>query len=883
MAAAALASPASWALALSVMVVVAFVLYQALGYRLLSERHRRLCALRAGQRQVYRRLGALQSRSDVLVAGAPVAVRPAPYTADDERAIALRAELMQRLEALRGELRPLQVGRRPRPSPAQVLSGTCWSQLRAVEREVAFAERQRRALARAEATAGELEAVLAEIAGKPLQVRQRFADLHILATALAQDVEREQERGTEGLVPLVFQAQALRSTVVDWVERLRAAETDDAAQAAIAAEAERPQLAARLMELRARAQSIAGLHDQALEEQARLDQTLLTIEARLACLRPALAAVLRPALTGLQEERGRLGARYDAHDAVAYHEVAHQAWGLAARVRALGEQVERLLAADAGATRAVEECRQALAELQAQVQQEARQSRAELDLSGSALRRVERSVARLENLWSLGPDARPPADFAAAMTLLGRVEALAQRCRQEEAAARQALAAWRERHKRVHEVLARLQGSAAEHERLAQAWRELQRYQRTNWAHLDADWHDAYAQARQEILQGVAQIQETVTAGRVVESTAAELLSQAEALEERWQRLLHEGQRVTAALVRVQAAQRQVLEGLAALRPEVQTVARIAEELPADLETAAELRELSGQILTAYRDLEDQATHPERADLRRLCDEDLGRLHEQLAMHRLAHARLLDNERADLKHQLSLLWEQWEPLYGRLAKAVPASSVDHRGLARQWESLLRRPPASLGSLRQVLDAKAHTRQFARDLAEARNQFDAERTAVREMEESLAHERRAATELRECVPRLLGYPHPQVVDEEWERSDKAWSRSETLLRHLEPHRGVQPYLSRLAEALALYQEARSRARSALVRLLRYAFLEDPDGMHEACQPLGRRWARVGVTAREEHIRELLDELERAGQVARLVERVEGYLAGRGTAG
>ena len=140
------------------------------------------------------------------------------------------------------------------------------------------------------------------------------------------------------------------------------------------------------------------------------------------------------------------------------------------------------------------------------------------------------------------------------------------------------------------------------------------------------------------------------------------------------------------------------------------------------------------------------------------------------------------------------------------------------------------PPPDGWELLQRLRNQAEL--VAQEVAAAQARFDAERQAVREAEQRLAHARRAAGQMREHLPRLLQAAHPRVVDEEWDRSQKAWARSEALLRSLEPHRGVEHYLANLTEATALYQESHARARSTLVRLLRYAFLEDPDGMHEA---------------------------------------------------
>ncbi len=874
--------PAIWALALSALAVLTYVLYQLLGFRLLRRSHERLRALRGCQRQVYRRLEVLQRRSEELAARVPHAIRPAPYASDDSKAIATHRALRALLEGLRQRLRPLDVGPYPQLALTPFLTNSYWLRLRAAAAEVAFGEGQERELAQAEALADELEAILAGMARKPLEVERGLADLQILAEALAQELAREEQRGTEGLAPLVFDIQAVRASALAALERLRATDAAEVAQVAIEAEALRPQMLDRLAELQARAERVAGMHDQALGGQERLAQALAATEAQVAALRPVLAEAVRPALESLQKQRQTLAARYREHDLAAYQDVVQQAWMLLAQARSLEQRIGRLAEADVRGAQAIAECRRAVADLRQRVEEECEQSRVDLDLSQTALKRAEQCVAQLESLWALEPQGKGPLDLVGATTVLGQAEVLAARCRHEYKSAWEALSAWQARRRRIDEILTRLDAAAADHERLSWTWQELQRFHRANWSQVDAGWYDTYARTYREIMGAAYGLRSLLSAGQAKESASGDLQSQCEALEQRWRGLLHEGQGIISSLGRAQAAQRQVLEGLSALRPDVQTVAAVEEEIPPGMASAKPLHQLSNDILTYYRSLEDEALRPERADYRRLRDEKLVRLREQLANHRLSYARLLEAEWSELKRRLLALWEQWQPLNQRLEKAVPASGIDRQRLEKRWDALAQAGHSTAKSLKQIAELMAQADLLAQDVAAARSQFDAERKAVRDSEQRLASTRAIADRWRGYLPTLLRYPHPRVVGEEWDRSTKAWRKSEGLLRVLEPHRGVGLYVARMEEAAKQYEEAGVRARSAFVRLLRYAFLEDPDGLHEACLPLGPAWGSIGVTAREEHIRELMADLERAGEVGRLVERVEGYYASRNSA-
>lgn len=874
-------SPTTWALAIGFLVILGYVLYQGLGFQALRRRYGRLCELRAGQRQFYRAVEGLHRRSEGLLARVPSTARPAPYAADDEQAKALGAALTSRLAQLRLGLRSPEAGPPPRLAFLQLVGGRYWARTRALGRELSLAESQRRELARATALADQLGLVLEAAARKPLELQRAWSDMLAMAEILARDIQREQQRGTEGLLPLASEAQALRASATERVERLRTAPPPEAVRTTIDAEASRPEFLARLVDLQARAESISGVHNRALGGQERLDQILAALHSELVELRPPMAEALRAQAAALQRARRDLQARYARHDAAAYEEVARQAATLMTQAYSLMREAQRLAEADGEAGQMVGQALRDAAELQQQLQEEQQRSRVRLDLSEAAAARAEQYAARLQSLWENGPNGKLPKDQAGATTMLGQIGALAEDCRQALAAARETLAAWRAQRERLESVLARLAASAAEHPRLAEAWHSLQGYARSNWPQVPAGWYDGYLRARDELLAATSQIEGALAGGQVLESSAEDLLSRCRVLEQRWRELAYDGRQVTVALSRAQAVERQVLEGLAALRPEVQTVAKIEQELPAELTAAAELQELSNEILTSYRALEDEAARRNLADYRRLRDEGMARLQEQVAQHKIAHARLLDSERLALKRQLVRIWSRWEPLSQKLAKATPASAIDAQALARRWEKLMRAGRGPLGSLREILALRAEADELLGDVSAAAAQFDSEREAVREAEQAVAFQRRAAGQLREHLQRLLAQPHPAVVGEEWDRATKAWGRGEALLRNLEPRSPVAQYLAQLTAAIAEYQEARLRGRSALVRMLRYAFLEDPDGMSEVCRPLGRRWGQIGVTAREEHIRDLLADAEQAGQVESLVQRVSTYLDSRRT--
>jgi chromosome segregation ATPase len=868
-----------WVAVVLALVTLGYVLYQIRGYRLLCQQHRHLRDVKAGQRQVYRGLEVCQSCYDALLTRVPYAVRPAPYAADDERAIALWADLSERMALLCQRLRPLELSARPRLALLSLLGNRYHRQLAAVRRDLAFAHSLRGDLADLERLMDELQALLARLADKPEEVRRAFADLQGMAEALGEEIELEQRAGMESLVPLAFEVQAVRARAMEWVERLRCAGPAQAPQMAIDAEALRPQLLARLTELYGQAGGIAGVHDQVLRALERLDAALQAIDARLAALRPALAEALRPPVAALHQSRAALKARYKERDLRTYEEISQQAWSLVAKARSLDRQDSRLAEADERAIGALEGCTRALAELQQELAAEREASQVQLDLSEAALGRAASHTARMSRLLACKQGIRLVSDPAAIAAVHGEVERLAAVCQHELGLARDSLEAWQSQRRGMQELIARLDSSAADHERITRAWQELQTYNPANWPQLEADWYESYCREREAILAGGSEMRARLGRGRVLQSAGAGLQARCEQLAEQWQRLLLEGQRVTVALARVQALERQLREGLAALRPEVEAVAAVEQKLPSTLEAARELRELCRDLLTGYRRVEEEARWLARSDMQRLRDEGIAHLHEQLAMYRLSYAQLVEGERVALKRQLALLWEQWEPLEQRMAKASPATEIARRELARRWEALVQASRSLPSDLGQVLELSGQADVLAQNVGRAREEFQAERESVRRAEVDLAHERWAAAQVRESVPKLLRHPHPQVVDEEWARSTHAWRKAEDLLRRLEARHGVGPYLARLDEVVTQYREARARGHSALVRLLRYALLEDPDGMHEACLPLGRRWGRLGVTAREAHIRDLLSELEEAGQLRRLVDRVGSYLAGR----
>ena len=873
------ASPTTWALAIGSLVILGYVLYQGLGFQALHRRYARVCQLRAGQRQFYRAVEGLHRRSEALLARVPPTARPAPYTADDEQAKALGAALTSRLAQLCMDLRSPEAGAPPRLALSQLVRGHYWARTQVLGRELSLAESQRRELAHATALADQLGLVLEAATRKPLEQQRAWSDMLAMAEILTRDIQREQQRGTEGLLPLESEAQALLASATERVERLRTAPPPEAVRTTIEAEASRSEFLARLVDLQTRAESISGVHNRALGGQERLDQVLAALHSEVGQLRPPMAEALRAQAAALQRARRDLQARYARHDAAAYEEVARQAATLMTQAYSLMRGAQRLAEADSEAGQMVEQVRRDVVELQQQLQAEQQRSQVRLDLSEAATARAERYVAQLQSLWENGPNGKLPKDQAGATTMLGQVGALAESCRQALAAARETLATWRAQRERLEGVLARLAASAAEHGRLAEAWHSLQGYARSNWPQVPTGWYDGYLRAREGLLAATSQIEGALTSGQVLESSVEDVLSRCSVLEQRWRDLVYDGRQVTVSLSRVQAVERQVLEGLAALRPEVQTVARIEQELPADLPAAVDLQQMSNEILASYRALEDEASRRNLADYRRLRDEGMARLQEQVAQHKVVYGRLLDSERLALKRQLVRIWSRWEPLGQKLDKAAPASAVDAQALARRWEKLMRAGRGPLAGLREISALRAEADELLGDVSAAAAQFESEREAVREAEQGVAFQRRAANQLREHLQRLLAQPYPAVVGEEWDRAVKAWGRGEALLRNLEPRSPVAQYLAQLTAAIAEYQEARLRGRSALVRLLRYAFMEDPDGMSEVCKPLGRRWGQIGVTAREEHIRDLLADAEQAGQVESLVQRVGTYLASR----
>jgi predicted nucleic acid-binding Zn-ribbon protein len=359
------------------------------------------------------------------------------------------------------------------------------------------------------------------------------------------------------------------------------------------------------------------------------------------------------------------------------------------------------------------------------------------------------------------------------------------------------------------------------------------------------------------------------------------LAAEVETLRRQWETWSREGQRLATTLGRVQAAERQVHESLEALRPDMAELTRVEEELAAGKDTE-DLRRQCRELLVSYARLCAEAQQPAAADYRRLREEGLAQLHEQLAFFRLTYQQTVEEARAALKRPLTELWERWEPLSERISRAIPPSQTDHQTLTRRWETLVRASRSNLTQLGQVLALQAEIETFGHDLNRLEADFGEEREQIHLAEVELARERRSALQLRECLPSLLTHSHPQIVDEEWERSTRAWRKGEGLVRRLEPRRNLQGYLERLEEAATAYREARERARSAMVRLLRYALLEDPEGMHQACLPMGSGWSRLGMTSRETHIRDLLAELEQggqAGQLGRLAERISSYFLRR----
>jgi hypothetical protein len=862
--------------ALLALTLLGYILYQAASYRLLCNRWRRLGELRAGQRHLYRSLEALQRRSEGLLACVPSAVRPAPFSSLDGQAMELAAALKARLLELRDGLRALDPGPRPRLDPLRFLWSNYRSRLHAVEAELRHGLGERRALAAAEALADDLAGALAAIARKPLELQRSLAELQAMAETLAADIAAEERRGTAGLVSLSYEVQAARQTAVEWAERLRSAREPEAWQVAVEAEALRAMLADRLWGLLERAQDVVGVHDQALDWQARLEEALVVVEADQADLAAALADVLQPAIEALRREQEALAARYDAHDVAAYREVAQQAWSLTARARALAGQVRRLGERQRVVAEAVAGCSRAASALRADVLEEERQSGVTLDLTRALLERAEGARAELERAWADAVEDGQHADEAAALAALAKGEELAVACRELQDGCRRGLLAWQAQRRRVEEVLERLERSESEHDRVRRAWRGLHRYGRENWPQMEEGWYDRYVNERQRILEATRRVRAALAERQVVESNGSALCSDCEALEQRWQTLMQEGYVLTMALRRVQAAERQVREGVRALEGEAAQVVATLEVLSPGPESAGELRRLCQEIVAHYEALQEGVRHPEEANLARLRDEQLAGLQALLAAYREQYARLMEDEREALEAQMAALWAQWEPLAARLAKATPASEVDRQGLQTRWQELLQASRGTPAGLQRVLDLRAEASALGEELTRAQAAFEAEREAARQAEQRVAYERHKAGQLRDQLPGLLKHAHPQVVDEEWERSTGAWSRAEALLCQLEPGRGVSAYVARLEKAAELYVEAHVRARSALIRLVRYAYLEDPEGMRAACSPLGRRWERLGVTVRERQIGDLLGEVEKSGQVARLLERIGQHL-------
>jgi hypothetical protein len=878
MASPALVSPAAGVLVLATVAALGYLLYQVRSYRLLCRGCRHLRDLRAAQREVYRRLEAVRRRLDSLLLRLPGQVRPEPYTADDERAASLSTDLKALLDTLRARVRPLESLPPPTFAARALIAGHYRRELPRVRAELAFVRGLQEDLARAEQLLDELESVLERMARRPLEVRELYVDLEALAEALVQEIGTEQERGTEGLQPLVAQAQRIRATALEWAQRL-AGGGAEAVEAVVEAEALRPQLLRRLADLYAQAGRVAGMHDQALRALERLDAAQQEAEEALAQFRPPLAAAMGAALRDLKSGREALRARYGRHDTAAYLEVSQQAWALVARARSLVRQIGRLAAAEKRTAQALSECQQGVEALRAQLAQVQADCPATLDLSSAALERAEQRAFEVQELWHRAAGAAEGTDPERIISLLGDVEVLARTARQEQEEALTELGTWQARWRRIQEVLRRLQASEAEHDRISGAWAALQGYDRANWSGIDPGWFEWYTRERAAIMADASEIRQLMASGQATQSAGAELVERCEGLSQHWQALLREGQRVIAALGAAQAAERQLQEDVAALLTELQEVEAANRELPADLEAAAEVRALGEAIMAAYRQLAEQARRAASHDLRRLHDEGVRRIREQLAVHRLSYGRILEEQHGALRRRAAELWERWEPLSQRLAKATPLTEVDYRPLAERWEALVqavRRPPARLG---QVIALRRSAEELAAQIERAEEQFREERERVRQAELAVARVRRTVLRLRESLPRLLASPHPWVVDEEWERSTRAWRQAEGLLRSPAPHGTVSAYLRRLDEASGRYREAGDLARSALVRVLRYAFLEDPEGMHQVCVPMGRRWGRLGVTTREGHIRELLTELEQAGQLERLIDRVSSYLTGR----
>ncbi len=876
MAAGQVPSPWLWAGALAALALVGYTLYQASGFTLLANRWRRLSELKAGQRHLYRALEALQRRAEGMLAHVPSTVRPAPFAAEDEQAIALSAQLRERLGELREELRPLDPGPRPSLNPVQIALGGHWWRLKEVEEELRFGEAQRRALEAAEGLAGELAAALAALARKPLELQRSLAELQAMAEALGDDIAAEERRGTAGLVSLIYEVQALRKGAMEWAERLRTARGPEAAQVAVEAAALHDLLSVKLWQLLERAQRVIGVHNRALDWQHKVEEALSRGEAELASLRAGVASVLRSLARALRREQEALAARYGEHHETAYQDVAQQAWALAARARTFAAHARRLAEAEHAAAQAVAGCDQAAASLEAEVAEEERRSNVKLDLCRALLARAQRALADLHQMWDVELEGLRPADEATALAALRKVEGLAVACREVQDACHRSLAAWQAQRKRIEGVLERLQASAAEHQRLRGDWRQLRLYDGRNWPQVDAGWYDRYLAERQAILEAAAEVSATLAGGRVAESGGSELRSRCEALDLRWQALLHEGQGLTAALHQVEAVERQVQEGVRALRADVEGVATALAELPTSEPSLGELRARGQRVIDAYRALDEEARHPERTCFAHLRDSALPALQADLAAYRAGYAQAVEREWAQLKSRVDALWQGWEALAARLAKAVPASAVDRAALQQRWQALRLAVRGAPVGLKQALDLAGEASTLAGMLAEAQATFQAEREMVRLAEQRLAHERRQAAQLRDHLPDLLRHAHAQVVGEEWQRSTRAWDRAEALLRQLEQQQGVRDYVALLDQAVELYVDAHSRARSALVHLVRYAYLEDPEGMRTACEPLGQRWSRLGVTAREHQIGDLLGEVERSGQMARLLQRIGQHL-------
>ncbi|MGQ9681192.1 MAG: hypothetical protein ACUVX9_01510 [Anaerolineae bacterium] len=878
-----LAHMAPWLGGLAGMVAVTYVARQWRAYARLRQHWARLRDLRAGQRQVYRSLESLREYSEFLLSRVPAAARPAPYDEGDRQLLAAGAQLRARLEALRSEVRPLMTGACPAWSPLALITGRYASLEREILQQVALARRLRQEIAQTQALADELETLLSRQAHKPQDVQQAFADVLALAEALIEEVELQQRSGIEGLEMLRQQAQELRSSAEAWVLRLGQAIGAVAAEAAIEGEALRPELLARIMALYGQVGGIAGVQNQALRALERLATAMNSIAERAAALRPPLRQVLEAGLGDMRQRQQALQARSATHEPASYQMVAQEAWALVAEARAYDRDLQQLTGRDLRLSETVAESERAVNSLQDAVAAEERRFPVALDIIRSGIARLQNLVAQMHALRD-AVGCRPGARPADVLDTLAGAENLSGIVEREGAQLKAQLEIWQAQRATCEGVIAQWREGLGMEAALVHIVQELQAYHRSNWSQLPEGWHADWRARWADLRADLEGALTTLDSGQLVQSSAGEWLATMAALGARWQGLSREAAHAKMVLGRAQAAERQVLEGLAALRLDIDAAATALADLPAGSPLAGELGAAARSILSSYDDLMARARDRSTADYRRLREEGLAQIHEQLAIYRLTHERLLGEDRASLRAPLTALWERWEPLSERLARAVPATQVDYASLSRRWEVLVNNARRDVVSMGQLVALKAEVDALSRDVAQAEADFAAERERVHEAEVELAKERRSALQLRECLPNLLSHPHPQVVDEEWARSTRAWQKAEFAVRHLEPRRSLSGYLERVAEAAKAYRDARERARSAMVRLLRYAILEDPEGMREACLPMGDGWRQLGMTAREGHIRNLLADLEQAGQVGRLAERVSAFLLRRtGAAG